>query len=207
MAQLASSPDRAREGDAVKKEDVTLPQRVAMRRALLATFERPPYVIDAFAGRGEIYKRLYRDFSGCAIDHKEVLAERAARMRPRWSVLCGDAPALLAAGLFNFKAVDLFDLDGGPSLDAALAILRGERARPARFVIVATDRINVKRAFPVEVLEAGEEEIETWYDAHLYRLLKTEAQKARLEMAGWRFYTSESGRGTALWAAEFRRAD
>jgi hypothetical protein len=191
----------------MRKEDHSLPQRVALRRSLLATLEGPPYVLDAFAGTGEIYKRLYRDFPGCAIERKEVLAERAARMRPRWSVACGDAPGLLASGLFDFRAIDFFDLDGGPSLDAALAILRGERRHAARFLIVATDRLNVRRAFPVECASEGEEEIITWYDAHLYRLLKGEAAKARLGIAGWRYYTSEGGRGTALWAAEFRRAD
>jgi hypothetical protein len=188
----------------MKKLDPCLPQKVAMRRAVLATFARPPYVLDAFAGTGELYKRLYRDLAGCAIDRKETLAEQAARMRPRWFVGCGDSPALIAAGLLDFRPVDLFDLDGGPALDVALAILRSERLRPPRFTIVATDRINVKRAFPVETAEAGDEDVRAWYDAHLHRLLKREAEKARLEISAWRYYTAESGQGTALWAVEFK---
>lgn len=121
----------------MKKDNAGLAEKVRLRLEALKHLDATPYVLECYAGRGEIGARLYGE-RGIAIEKDEVKAALLARRRPSWAVYEGDCVAALRAGLAAEEPVNFVDVDpyGDPWPAVEAFLSRRESSGP---VVVAVN--------------------------------------------------------------------
>ncbi len=126
-----------------KRDNSSLPLKLALRREALAACKRkPPFVLDAFAGLGEMHRALYSDLNGVAIDNDPNRAGLLPFARPTWTCLDADAVSAIENGLLAQYDFDLIDLDPyGNPWPAVLAVIASIRRE---VVLIVTDGMRSK---------------------------------------------------------------
>lgn len=106
--------------------------KLAMRQSVVRELDPSGLVLETCTGEGRMHDAVWFRFRGVTCDINELKAASAARLRPQWLCVHGDAVSLCETGAFDdtpFSVLD-FDFYGSP-WPACLAYLRTHRAWPA----------------------------------------------------------------------------
>lgn len=198
-----------------KRDHSTFKEKVALRRALLEELKKPPTILDAYGGRGLLYRACYDGLvsSGCVIDKDARKVELLARQRPDWVVVQGNSEALIDAGLMADVQFDVLDADAwGSPLRVVRGFLNGERRYADIFWVVATDGIRLKlraggkiNLLEDMILDHSWEYVRKHYDSVLYESLQRDAAAIGFTPTFWRFYYTGHAKNMAHWAVCFER--
>jgi hypothetical protein len=197
----------------VKRDNSTFGQKIALRRSLLGLLPERTFILEAYAGLGDIYRACYTGYPGAAMDKEEARVEYVASERPNWIAVAGDNAAILAAGFLADAEVGLFDLDAyGSPLGCLDGILQPGRKFAAVSYLVATDGIgqklrmgsaDVKRLRPYTE-KYGEDFVRHNYKTVLAEIIQEGADRAGLSAALIKFYTCGAGKQMAHWAVRLQ---
>lgn len=93
-------------------------------------------MIEAFGGRGEIWKRCYRDYPGCAVDQDREKCEHLALISPRRSIYLGDTLDVLPRLLEAHPEANFLDLDAYGDPWAALTAACSSKSLKGAAVVI-----------------------------------------------------------------------
>lgn len=125
----------------LQKDNSTIRQKIALRKAALKFVSGQPVVLESHAGAGAIWKKCYGDVTrGVAMEKDGHKASILAMQRPTWSVYMCECVAALGAGVGSHLPVNFLDLDPygepWPVLDAFLS---GHKPTVSTLVIAIND--------------------------------------------------------------------
>lgn len=123
-----------------QKDNTETHHKLAVRRRAAETLGEGDFILEAFAGSGEMYSALWHRWAGFTMDKDLAKVTRAAKQRKRWGCYQGDTLRALEAGWLEnieFKLVD-FDPYGEP-WPALQAYFAGHLAFHSPWVAVCTD--------------------------------------------------------------------
>lgn len=198
-------------------DNSTLPEKVRLRRRILARFQSAPLVLETHGGYGRIYERTwFKARAGVVIEKDGAKADHLARQRPSWSVYQGDCEKALAAGLARGTAFDIIDLDPyGQPFSVLNALALPGRVFPDEWHLVVNDdnRQKVQRggSWHMNALATQVRK----YGVNLYPIylqvarecVDEFANKIGFEVAGWTgHYAGKNGMMSHYWAVLRRRS-
>lgn len=199
----------------MKKDNSTLKQKVAIRRATMERI-KDPVVMETNGGRGEIWKRCYSNLEkGVVFEIDPSKASILARQRPSWAVYQCDAVAALRDGVGQHRPVNFLDVDPyGDPWQIIDAFLESKRPKPSEIAVVVNDGLRMR------VMRGGAkgcsslEEMARRYGSRLYRsyveiceiLIAEKASKAGLEMTNFAGYYAGHGDNMTHYSAIFKRS-
>lgn len=198
-------------------DNSTLPEKVRLRRRILAHFQAAPLVLETHGGYGRIYERTwFKARAGVVFEKDPTKADHLARQRPNWAVYHGDCEKALAAGLARGTAFDIIDLDPyGQPFSVLNALALPGRAFPDEWHLVVNDgnRQKVQRggSWHMQSLTAQVRK----YGVNLYPIylqvarecVEEFANKIGFQVIGWSgHYAGKNDMMTHYWAVLRRRA-
>lgn len=130
----------------MKKDNSTLQDKVALRKAALRRFAGEPVILETHGGKGRLYLDCYSHVpSGLVIEKDDHKVDILARQRPTWRVYQGESVALIAAGAGSDLPINLVDIDPygnpWPTIDA---FLLSDRERTKEVHLVVNDGLRQK---------------------------------------------------------------
>jgi len=98
--------------DIEQKDNSGIEEKIAVRREGISWLQRTPKVLELFAGRGKIYRVVYKHFNGgVAFEKDQDKAASIARQRPTWRIYEADCVAGIRHGLTFGDKFSFIDLD------------------------------------------------------------------------------------------------
>lgn len=123
-----------------KKDNSTLREKVALRRAVLKNIPSP-VVLETYGGAGVVGDYVYREVQrGAVLERSAAKTDLLVRKRPSWSVYEGDALQLLRAGIADHLPINLVDVDTyGVPWETLDALFCGRKRWELETWLVVTD--------------------------------------------------------------------
>lgn len=102
-------------------------------------------ILETHAGRGVLYRRLYQDARGMALEKDKLKCAALVRQRPHWPVYQCDSETAIKGGIGMDMPFSFIDID--PYRDpwpTVRALLESDRKRPRCFTIAVNDGLRQK---------------------------------------------------------------
>lgn len=130
----------------MKKDNSTINQKAALRRAALRELTAEPVVMETHGGAGALYRACYSHIArGVVFEKDPAKCDLLVRQRPTWAVYETDVETALAIGAGAHLDVNFLDMDPyGQPWPTLKAFFTSERPRAPRLVVVVNDGMRQK---------------------------------------------------------------